>query len=60
MTTCPVCSGKGYTLGFIYSDFEPRTERIPCVCVKHRATFTGLWAVLLFVAGIALVAWCLP
>ena len=28
--------------------------------IEHRATFAGLWVVLLFTGLVALVAWCLP
>jgi len=55
--TCPVCNGKGSFKAPYYSDFSAEIRDVPCGCIRHRATFAGLWVVLLFVAGMALVAW---
>jgi len=55
--TCPVCNGKGSFRAPYYSDFGPTMRDVPCACIRQRATFAGLWTVLLFLAGMALVAW---
>lgn len=55
--TCPTCHGKGSFRAPYYSDFGPTMRDVPCGCIRHRATFAGLWTVLLFLAGMALVAW---
>jgi len=55
--TCPVCNGKGSFRAPYYSDFGPTMRDVPCACIRQRATFAGLWTVLLFVAAMALVAW---
>ena len=61
MSTCPVCNGKGSYRAPYFSEFHgPTEEDIACVCTERRATFTGLWIVLLFAGFVALVAWVLP
>jgi len=56
---CPVCKGKGSYRAPYYSEFHgPSMEDVPCVCIKKRSTMAGLWTAVLFVAAMALVAWC--